>query len=473
MLVAMVVLVMVLNVPAQAQRPSGGPRASDTLVVSLNDVVRAALAQNLQLLSAAADTRGAASRGTAVRSRFDPVLRVGGEPASGEYGGQIVGGLPTGGSYLVGSIAPSTLPGEPLYPNALVASVRQPLFRGLGPYSVGKSIHAVDEGIAASRARLARVRDVVVSTIAIDYALLVERHRQEAIARRSLQRAESLLAAYTELYAIQKIAEVDLTTARLGVVSRRATLLEVEGARVDAQDALLFAAYGARAAAALASDNTVIIPRDTALAIPALPALDAATTRALAVRPDVEAARRTAAQAHYRASYARNASLPALDLSAAVTRTLGDSLQRLAVQGSTVAPGRVSWFIGLEFSRPLRNSAADAELERLAAEDTQSQLAVTDAENIARADVRAAYRDIARGRERLRLASEASRLASLQYDGERARLDLGLTDLFRVLQYEEQVSQVERAEAAAWLSLATAVARYKTAVGVASAEYGR
>jgi hypothetical protein len=42
-----------------------------------------------------------------------------------------------------------------------------------------------------------------------------------------------------------------------------------------------------------------------------------------------------------------------------------------------------------------------------------------------------------------------------------------------VLQYEEQASLVERAEAQAWLSLTAATIRYRTAVGDAAAGYLR
>jgi outer membrane protein TolC len=443
----------------------------DTVYLRLSELVRNALQENLEFHTAASESRAAQSYYRAVRSPFDPVLSISAEPNTRQYGGQFGGALPTGAGYLLGTVSSATVPGEPLYQNSLVLSVTQPLLRGIGYQSISNRIHAVDEGIAASRARLARVRDQVIANVTELYAVLVERQKQELIAERSLTRAEGLRDNYDTLRVLQQITEVDLVTAKLGVASRRATLLEFQRDRQAAQDALVLAVYGARAATMLRGEGAVMFARDSVTAMADLPPLDSAVARALAARQDVEAARRGAAQARFQSAYARNAVRPTVNLTGALTSTLTDSLQRATGDPSRTELGTFRWSLGVVFSRPLRNSASNAELERVAESEIQARIALTDAENIVRADVRAAYRDIRTGQEQSRLATEAAGLANTQYALERERLKLGLTDIFRVLQYEEQVSQVERAEAQAWLALATATARYKAALGVAAAEY--
>jgi len=458
-----VIAVLLTAADARAQQ--------DTARVRLDEFVRAALVQNLDLRAAAAATREIESYGPGARARFDPLLSLGGDPAAASFGGQLTGAIPTGARYLVGTVAPSLMPGEPIYPDALVASMSQPLLRGFGLRSSRSAIRSVDEGIAAARARLARIRDEVVESIALAYAVLAERHRQEAIGERSLRRAEELHTRYADLRSLERITEVELITAQLGVASRRATMLELRRDRQDAQDALVFAAYGARAADQLASADAVLLPIDTALAAVDLPAMSDAVSRAIAQRGDVEAARRTVQRMRYQSEYTRNSSLPAFDVSAALSSTRLDSAGR-----ARNAEGRsreTEWFVGIEFSRPILNTGARADVERASATEQQAALALADAENVARADVRAAYRDIELGREHARLATEAAQLAVRQYEGERERLRLGLTDIFRVLQYEEQVSLVERAEAQAWLSLTAATIRYRTAVGDAATGYLR
>jgi outer membrane protein TolC len=138
---AFALLLGVVPAPSLAQNPA---RTSDTTYVRLDDLVRTALSQNLNLLSAQAETRATQSYSTAVRSRFDPVLNLGGESGSRGIGGQVTGVLPSGASYLLGSVAPSALPGEPLYPDAIVASISQPVLQGLGFRSVRNSIRSVD-----------------------------------------------------------------------------------------------------------------------------------------------------------------------------------------------------------------------------------------------------------------------------------------------------------------------------------------
>lgn len=444
--------------------------APDTIPLRLIDAVRTALEHNLQLLSSQAETRAIEARSRLSRSPYDPIVNLGAEPASSLYGGQLLGVLPTGASYLVGSASQSTLTQSGLEQNELAATIQQPLFRGLGFWSVRTAIRASDEGAAAARARYTRARDAVVAQVIISYDILIERHRQEAIAERSLARAQGLLDAYTELRALSKITEVELITARLGATSRRAALLAVRRDRQAAQDALLLAVYGARAPRALPNDSAVLMPNDTALTLPVLPSLDSAMAKALRIRPDVEAARRVVSQAKYQAEYARNASLPTLNLLGTITSR--DTAARNGVISSG-QPRQVEGALALTLSRPLFNRSGAAERQRTSADEARARINLLDAENVARTEIRAAFRDIALGRERADLATEASVLARRQYEGERARLDLGLTDLFRVLQVEEQVAQVERAEAVAWLDLAAAIVRYNVAIGEVTSEFIR
>lgn len=464
--VALALIPIALSGAAPARAAAQLGARADTVAVGLAELVRVAMMDNLRLRAAYAEVRGTATAARATRSRYDPIFNLGTDSDAGSVGGQVVGLLPTGASYLVGSVAPSTLPGEPIYPNAIVASVSQPLLRGLGFKSARPAIRAVDAGIAASRERLVRARAEVSVEIGLSYALLVERHRQEAIVARSLLRAEELRDAYTELHRLEKITEIDLITAQLGVASRQASLLEVRRDRREAEDALVFAVYGARAPTVFARGEAVLMPTDTAVVattLDALDALDAATDRAIAARPDVVAARHDTERARLQVEYARNASLPTLNISAALTST---KLEQVGVSNGLRRDSRVEeWSVGLVMSRPLRNSGASAERERAAAQLAEAEVALLEAENAVRAEVRAAYRDIELGREQVALAAEASRLARRQYDGERERLTLGLTDLFRVLQYEEQVSRVERAEASARLSYAASVLRLELALG--------
>lgn len=447
-----------------AQEPRApGPPAPDTVFVELHGLVQTALEQNLRLQAADAATRGAETYRATAWSRFDPTVVIGGEYEGSGIGAQLTGRLPTGATYLLGSVAPSTVAGDPIYADAIVARVDQPVLRGLGLYSDRNAIRAADAGVDAARARLRRTRDQVRAGVRLAYAYLVERHRQEATAARSVERAQELLDAYESLRAIEKITEVDLITARLGVASRQAALLQVQRQRRDAEDVLLFTVYGEEARAVLAgAGDATWMPSDTVIDAPTLPSMADATDRALGARPDLEAARYDAAEAKYWWQHARNAAFPTLNVSASFSSTRNDTLL-----GPSVGFGEryQEWRFGFVLARPLWNGGASAARSRAAAETDRMAAQLAEAEAIVRQQVRAAIRDIDLAREAVDIAAEASGLARRQYEMERQRLDLGLTDLFRVLQYEEQVGVTERAEAEAWLAYATAVVRYRLAMG--------
>jgi outer membrane protein TolC len=444
-----------LNVAAQGAPVSG---TADTSYLDLASLVRTGLVLNLRLRGALAETEGIATFARSVRAPFDPNIGLGTDADAGAIGGQMGGLLPTGARYLLGSVAPVPLPGEPVFQNAIVASLTQPLLRGIGPQSVGRDVRAADEGVRAAFLRMERARDEVAVEIAVSYAVLVERHRQEAISARSVRRAQELLDAYTALHALERISRVDLITAELGVASRRAALLAAERDRRAAEDALVFAVYGARAASMLAQDGTALMPRDSCARLPEMLALEQATASALAERPDVDAARHELTRARYRRQFARNAALPALDVTGAVSRPLTD-------RGNLADPSTQEWFLGVTLSRPLRNVGATADRERALANEQRAAIALEELENAVRGEVRAALRDLSLGRQQAELAAEAARLANAQYAGERERLDLGLSDIFRLLQYDEQVARVEQADARAQLALAVAGLQYRIAAG--------
>ena len=452
--------------PAQSDSPRvlQSARVADTTAVRLDELIRIALSQNLTLLTAVAEAQSVRSGVRGVRSPFDPIVGVSTASNQRNYGAQVSGVLPTGALYR-GSLAWANLPGQLQQQNTLLASVDQPLLRGMGFSSLWNSIRATDQAAAAADFRLARVRVEVVASVQRSYAQLIESHQQEAVAARSLSRARDLESAYTELRRLDRITEIDLITAQLGATSRRATYLSTRQRRAAAQDQLVVVVYGARASTRFASDAVVLMPQDSVAPPDVGLALEVAIERALAGREDVEAARRDVAQARLLERAAGNALLPSLDLSATLSRTQLNTTNSLGGTTLRETTGPLKASIGFTLSRSIVNAASRADRERAAALSELVSVGLADAENQVRLEVRAAYRDIEVGREIVQLAAASSTFARRQYAGERERLDLGLTDIFRVLQFDEQVSKVEQSEATARSALAAAYIRLQAALG--------
>ena len=473
----MTLLVVVAGALApQTLRAQSAPRVQqsarvDTTGVHLDELIRTALSQNLTLLTAVAEARSVGSRVRGVRSPFDPIVGISTASNERNYGAQLSGVLPTGALYR-GSLGWQNMPGQ-LQQNTLLASVDQPLLRGLGFGSLRNSIRATDEAAAAADFRLARVRVEVVASVQRSYAQLIESHQTEAVAARSLSRALDLESAYTELRRLDRITEIDLITAQLGATSRRATFLSARQRREAAQDQLVVVAYGARASLRFASEAVVLMPQDSVSPPDVGLALEVAIEQALSAREDVEAARRDLAQARLLERVAGNALLPSLDLSATLSRTQLNSTSSLAGITLRETTKPLSASIGFTLSRSIVNVASRADRERAQALTELVSVALADAENQVRVEVRAAYRDIDVGREIVQLAAASSALARREYAGERERLDLGLTDIFRVLQFEEQVSKLEQSEATVRSSLAAAYIRLQAALGSGKRELRR
>ncbi|MEO7998627.1 MAG: TolC family protein [Gemmatimonadaceae bacterium] len=465
-----VVVACVVALPATltAQAAIVSQPKIDTTAIRFDDLVRTALAQNLRIQSIAAETRGIRSEARNVRSPFDPTLGVSAATGDQQYGAQVSGLLPTGTGY-AGSLFSSAQTGGLSRNNAFQATLSQPLLRGFGFASIRNTIRSTDESIAAAEARLSQTRVDVIATVGTLYAQLIAAHQQEAVQARSLSRAEELGAAYGELRRLDKITEVDLITAQLGVTTRRGEFISARRTRQVAQDNLVAAVWGSRSAERFPSDLVVLMPSDSVQPFVAS-TLDEVTTRAISNRPNIEAARREVLRVQFTERVARNSLLPQLDLSAVLTNTRDDIFNSVTGTSQRAATNPTKGSVGLTLSQPLLNMGHRADRERAAAAVEFARVELADAENVVRVEVRTAYRDVAVNRELVRLATESSQLARRQYEGERARLDLGLTDIFRVLQVNDQVAKVEQLEASARLSLATAYVRMRAVVGVGAVD---
>lgn len=73
--------------------------------------------------------------------------------------------------------------------------------------------------------------------------------------------------------------------------------------------------------------------------------------------------------------------------------------------------------------------------------------------------------------ERLGFADTARALSRRHYDGELERMELGLSDAFRVTQVEEELATAELAAAQARFDLAKAVSAFHFAMGESALPY--
>jgi len=183
------------------------------------------------------------------------------------------------------------------------------------------------------------------------------------------------------------------------------------------------------------------------------PALGTALAAALAERPDLERQRLEITSRDIRLAFYQNQKLPRLDLEASLgVNGLSGELGEPGTQGARANRGDFwhsvdqasggdgyEWFAGLRFDYPLGNRAAEARYRRAGHEKRQALYGLKGLENTVETEVRNALTTVERGFERVQVAERFQQLADITLGQEMERLQEGLTDTFRILDFQAAV----------------------------------
>ncbi|QJR35357.1 TolC family protein [Gemmatimonas groenlandica] len=319
------------------------------------------------------------------------------------------------------------------------------------------------ERVAAGQ-QYSRVREEIATDLEVRYWQLAEAQAIEVVYGRSLEIAREILARNTELASRDLVARVDVLTVRSGVALRESFFTQARQARYERSDALLFAAYGAKAADIAQADTLPVVAEDNAeMSGTRFESVDD-LAEAMVNRTDLRAARSIRDASRVRASQARNTLLPSLSLAGGYTSQRGNGYSG---GGTPVVVGtsNSSWRLGVSVAAPLLNRG-DRGLSLLA----KTQLDIEDIrvraqEALVTREVRRAARSMALGMRRWQSASAAADLAWEQLVAERRRLELGLGDSFRLLQTEENAVQAQLEAVRARYEVLRARAEYRLAIG--------
>ena len=474
-------LFLLLVVPAAGEKPVA-PLPSPVVTrqtaqgapTSLDELVHAAAERTLSLLSGRLSSEMAAAELEAEKGAFDPAFRAfaGGMQTPGTRTRTFQAGiskalLPLGTevglSLQTDRLRLRSLPAGQLpdYTTHLDLTLTQPLLEGVN--QAGASIDQARLDLQAAEKQVERLLEQVVAQVEWAYWALAEAEAVEEVSRKSLIVADSLFYRNVELHKRELISELDVLTAESGVALRRASWIEAQRRRLEAAESLVFLVYGEEAAArADAATRTLrTAPRESV--VPELPSLGDAQAEALASRPDVRAARLDFQRAGIGVEVAKNKRLPDLSLQAGVglegmATNLGDSFDS--------QQRKSTWSMGLVLShRLLVDRTDEARYRQFLLSEERKRLALVQVEQEVKHEVRQAVRGIVMGKERLEAAEQAAFLAQRQLEAEKKRLDLGLSDPFRVLEVEENAAAAGLAAARARFALAREMTSYKLAMG--------
>jgi outer membrane protein len=393
----------------------------------------------------------------------------------------VVGNLPTGTQYGVtldsarqsarpvlalGQVSPAQ------FDNTLTLSLSQPLLRGAGSRIARAGIRSATVATQSSRAGLTRVVDTTVADVESAYWTAVYARALEKVAEESLARANTLLDRNRQLLSLQLVANIDLLTARQGVAVRQAELTEARRQRADAVDALAFVVFGRDAAARLNDSidlDSVPLPEH----VPVLPSAEAAQADALRERPDLREAELDLDRSGIDVEVARDGLRPSLNLTGSYT-AFTDNVSSLRPFGANRIgdAATAGWQGGVLLTIPVRNNVAKAAFQQASLVQQQQETSLAAIQNQVRQDVRQALRAIEMSGVRVGQTTEALQLAVEEYEAENQRLQLGLSDSFRLLQFEDHINDAQQTQLDARFSLAQALVSFDLARGASAAKYG-
>jgi len=245
---------------------------------------------------------------------------------------------------------------NPAYTTATVFEIRQPLLR-----AGGWKVNTAPIQIAAARADQTQW-EVTQATLA-QLRSITDAYWKLHAAMIALQSVESVLPLAEEVVRIEQLRLESQRSIYMDVARASVNLENLKRQRSQAQLSVVQREYDLRLLIGLpSSDGTLLMPIDTPSQLKANLDVASLVQTAYSRRPDLNRRRARREEQEWRLVAARNGKLPQLDFRA-LTRTSGldarldDSLDQMSTFNYT------DWTVGLEFSVPLGNRRAKADVE--------------------------------------------------------------------------------------------------------------
>lgn len=372
---------------------------------------------------------------------------------------------------------------DPEYRTFLFLDFTQPLLRDFG-----KGVNTADLRIAEQRLQQARYGYLdqaqrLVEAIELAYFELARAHDILRLRIESRELASELLAGNRDKFEAGIVPITEVQEAETAVAARDEQVVfarqQMETAGNRLKDLLEIGHGDLLAAILLRTEELPGVEQ-------AWPPLDTALSVALSERPDLERQRREITSRDIRLAFYQNQKLPRLDLEATLgVNGLSGDLTPVATQGAQANRGDYwhsldqaasgdgyAWFAGLRFDYPLGNRAAEARYRRAGQEKRQALFALKSLESTVETEVRNALTAVERGFERVQVAERFQQLADITLSQEMERLTEGLSDTFRVLDFQAAVIEARVRKANARIDFHQGMASLFRAMGANLERHG-
>jgi outer membrane protein TolC len=372
---------------------------------------------------------------------------------------------------------------DPEYRTFLFLDFTQPLLRDFG-----KDVNTADLRIAGQRLQQARFGYLdqaqrLAESIELAYFELARAHEILRLRIESRELASELLAGNRDKFEAGIVPISEVQEAETAVAARDEQV-------VFSRQQLETAAYRLKNLLEISHDDLLTAELLVTEPLPGIepvwPSLEMAMATALAARPDLERLRLEMVSRDIRIAYYQNQRLPRLDLEASFgVNGLSGELSDFSTNGARTNRGDFghsldqaasgdgyAWFAGLRFEYPLDNRAAEATYRRAGHEKRQALYGLKSLENTVEIEVRNALSTVERVYERIQVAERFQRLADITLGQEMERLQEGLTDTFRILDFQAAVIEARVRKANAQIDFHQGMASLYRAMGANLERHG-
>lgn len=323
----------------------------------------------------------------------------------------------------------------------LQLKVTQPLLKNFGSQVTRNRIVIAQNNLSMSQEDFRQQITDVTAQVQEAYWDLVFRRQDLEVRRQQRDLAEQLLDQIRKQVAVGTLAPIEVLQAETEIARVQERILVAENTLRATEDRLKrimnFSLRGEYA-------DVVLLPVDT-------PTYDALTInqeeqirQALDQRVDLMQAKLMLENQRVTLVFSENQALPTLDLETSL-RVNGIS-KNFEDQFGEVDPGkRYRWDVSLQFSQPLGNRQAKNRIAQSRLAIRQQMLRIKNLEEEIIRQIRAAVRDVTTNAQRVRASRVSSQLAQKQLEAEEKKLQVGLSTVFTVLDFQEDLS-VERSK---------------------------
>ncbi len=372
----------------------------------------------------------------------------------------------------------------PQYSGAAVVSFTQPLLKNLRIDSTRANIKLYNLDLKNTDSQFKQKVTETISNIQTQYWSLVSAIRDYDIKRQSMRLAQISLRDNRKKVEVGTLAPIDVIDSEADMAQREVDLIASEETVLNQENALRSLISSNKNSAIW---GQVIVPTDKPDFVEYKVDVDSAFATAVKNRPEMEQAdiglrkddinknmllnnrkwqldltgqfgsNGVAGPQSYQVDPFTGALVTGLDgkpipnTPAALVGGIWNSYKTIFTEGYT------NWSVQFQLTIPLRNRSMDAQIAQQDITKRQDLMKRKQTEQNILADVRNAVQSIETRRNQVKAASESTRLSEERLQGEEKRLDAGLSQVYLVLQRQDQLATAQAAELNALINYKRAI----------------